>query len=72
MQTGDGRRAYPALSEEESLEERERERILHALAACNWNRCRAAVMAGIPRRTFYRRLHEYGIFEAPHGAERRA
>jgi DNA-binding NtrC family response regulator len=39
----------------------ERERILKALQACNWNRVKAAALSGIPRRTFYRRLREYGI-----------
>jgi DNA-binding NtrC family response regulator len=39
----------------------ERERILSALAACNWNRVQAAKMIGVPRRTFYRRLKEFGI-----------
>jgi DNA-binding NtrC family response regulator len=39
----------------------ERERILEALRSCNWNRVRAAEVSGIPRRTFYRRLREYGI-----------
>jgi serine/threonine-protein kinase PknK len=39
----------------------ERERILAALAASNWNRVQAAKMIGVPRRTFYRRLKEYGI-----------
>jgi serine/threonine-protein kinase PknK len=39
----------------------ERERILSALAACNWNRVQAARMIGLPRRTFYRRLKEFGI-----------
>ena len=39
----------------------ERERILKALQACNWNRVKAAEVSGIPRRTFYRRLREYGI-----------
>ncbi len=39
----------------------ERERILSALSACNWNRVQAAKMIGVPRRTFYRRLKEYGI-----------
>jgi DNA-binding NtrC family response regulator len=39
----------------------ERERILKALHACNWNRVKAAELSGIPRRTFYRRLREYGI-----------
>ena len=39
----------------------ERDRILSALAACNWNRVQAAKMIGVPRRTFYRRLKEFGI-----------
>ena len=39
----------------------EREKILKCLQACNWNRVKAAEMSGIPRRTFYRRLREYGI-----------
>jgi DNA-binding NtrC family response regulator len=39
----------------------ERERILSALTACNWNRLAAARMIGVPRRTFYRRLKEFGI-----------
>jgi serine/threonine-protein kinase PknK len=39
----------------------ERERIISALEACNWNRVQAAKLSGIPRRTFYRRLREYGI-----------
>ncbi len=39
----------------------ERERILAALARCNWNRVKAAKLVGLPRRTFYRRLKEYGI-----------
>jgi DNA-binding NtrC family response regulator len=39
----------------------ERERILDALRACNWNRVKAAQLSGIPRRTFYRRLKDYGI-----------
>ncbi len=39
----------------------ERERILGALKANNWNRVKAAEVVGLPRRTFYRRLKEYGI-----------
>lgn len=39
----------------------ERERIIEALEACNWNRVKAAELIGIPRRTFYRRLREYKI-----------
>jgi transcriptional regulator with GAF, ATPase, and Fis domain len=39
----------------------ERERILAALTASSWNRVAAAKMLGVPRRTFYRRLKEFGI-----------
>ena len=39
----------------------EKEKILAALAKANWNRVQAARLIGIPRRTFYRRLKEYGI-----------
>lgn len=41
--------------------EAERAQILAALAKVSWNRARAASELGIPRRTFYRRLREYGI-----------
>jgi transcriptional regulator with GAF, ATPase, and Fis domain/tetratricopeptide (TPR) repeat protein len=53
-------RSRPHKNEEE-YRDSERERILKALAACNWNRVQAAKMSGIPRRTFYRRLKEFGI-----------
>jgi transcriptional regulator of acetoin/glycerol metabolism len=39
----------------------EKERIVSALQSCNWNRVKAASLLGLPRRTFYRRLKEYGI-----------
>ena len=39
----------------------ERERILVALEVSGWNRARAALDLGMPRRTFYRRLKEHGI-----------
>jgi serine/threonine-protein kinase PknK len=41
----------------------ERERILGALASANWNRVQAAKLVGLPRRTFYRRLKEFGLVE---------
>jgi serine/threonine-protein kinase PknK len=41
--------------------DQERARILEALESCNWNRARAAQVLGMPRRTFYRRLKEFGI-----------
>ncbi|MDP9152523.1 MAG: sigma-54-dependent Fis family transcriptional regulator, partial [Myxococcota bacterium] len=46
---------------EQEFKDSERDRILSALTACNWNRVRAAKMIGLPRRTFYRRLKEFGI-----------
>jgi len=39
----------------------EKDRIIQALSSCNWNRVKAAEIVGLPRRTFYRRLKEYGI-----------
>ncbi len=45
----------------EEFKDTERERILNALSSCNWNRVQAAKLIGVPRRTFYRRLKEYGI-----------
>ncbi|MGH7270869.1 MAG: sigma-54 interaction domain-containing protein, partial [Polyangiaceae bacterium] len=39
----------------------ERERIVNALMSCNWNRVKAAKSVGVPRRTFYRRLKEFGL-----------
>ncbi len=51
----------PLARTKEEFKDTERERILNALSSCNWNRVQAAKMIGIPRRTFYRRLKEYGI-----------
>jgi DNA-binding NtrC family response regulator len=56
--------AQAASSERRTLSEHhrsERDRIIEALRECNWNRVKAAELSGIPRRTFYRRLKEYGI-----------
>jgi len=39
----------------------EKQRILEALESHAWNRVRAAKALGMARRTFYRRLKEYGI-----------
>ncbi|MGD8858412.1 MAG: sigma 54-interacting transcriptional regulator [Myxococcales bacterium] len=39
----------------------ERQRILAALEDHAWNRAQAARSLGMPRRTFYRRLQQYGI-----------
>jgi transcriptional regulator with GAF, ATPase, and Fis domain len=45
----------------EEFKAAERERILGALTASNWNRVQAAKLINLPRRTFYRRLKEFGI-----------
>jgi serine/threonine-protein kinase PknK len=39
----------------------EKEQILEALERSAWNRVQAAKLIGMPRRTFYRRLKDYGI-----------
>ncbi|MGZ3417850.1 MAG: sigma 54-interacting transcriptional regulator [Polyangiales bacterium] len=54
------RDAEPAPSFE-AHKQSERDRILSALEKAGWNRLQAAKICGIPRRTFYRRLKEYGI-----------
>jgi len=45
----------------DSFKDREKQRILAALDQHGWNRARAAQVLGMPRRTFYRRLSEFGI-----------
>ncbi|MCC6555004.1 MAG: sigma 54-interacting transcriptional regulator, partial [Polyangiaceae bacterium] len=56
-----GGRAQAHLTPLEAHQAGERERIVRALESCNWNRVKAAQIVGLPRRTFYRRLKEYGI-----------
>ena len=56
-----GETERPAVTSLDSHKATERERILAALGASNWNRVKAAKLVGMPRRTFYRRLKEYGI-----------
>ena len=41
----------------------ERQRILDALERTNWNKVKAATVLGMPRRTLYRRLREYGLLD---------
>lgn len=53
--------AAPIAETSEQLSEREKREILAALTKHNWNKLRASQELGIPRRTFYRRLKEYGI-----------
>jgi serine/threonine-protein kinase PknK len=60
LRAKEGRTSAPARSMTE-FKDTERERILAALSSSNWNRVQAAKMLGVPRRTFYRRLKEYGI-----------
>ena len=50
-----------AAGNQDAFDAAERERILTALTASNWNRIQAAKMIGLPRRTFYRRLKKFGI-----------
>jgi serine/threonine-protein kinase PknK len=58
VSSGDNSRKVVSL---EAHKADERERILSALQAASWNRVKAAKLVGLPRRTFYRRLKEYGI-----------
>ncbi len=51
----------PVARSPEEFKDEEKRHILRALTACNWNRVQAAKQLGLPRRTFYRRLKEYGI-----------
>jgi transcriptional regulator with GAF, ATPase, and Fis domain len=53
----------PPPGTEEEWKAHEKRKILDALEAAGWNRVRAAKQLGMPRRTFYRRLKEYGILE---------
>jgi serine/threonine-protein kinase PknK len=55
--------ASPPPSNLEEWKAHERRKILEALESAGWNRVRAAGKLGMPRRTFYRRLREYGILE---------
>jgi DNA-binding NtrC family response regulator len=41
----------------------ERQKIVNALEESNWNKVRAAEVLGMPRRTLYRRLREYGLLD---------
>jgi DNA-binding NtrC family response regulator len=51
---------YERIGQELTLAELEREHILGVLQRVGGNRSRAAEVLGIPRRTLYRRLDEYG------------
>jgi two-component system response regulator HydG len=56
-----GERVRAAAERHLTLAELEREYTLEVLRRCGGNRSRAAEELGVPRRTFYRRLEEYGI-----------
>jgi transcriptional regulator with PAS, ATPase and Fis domain len=49
----------------ETVLESEREALLAALDACDWNFARAAQQLGVSRMTLYRRLHRCGISRTP-------
>lgn len=51
----------PVAETSEQHADRERNEILGALTKHDWNKVRAANELGMPRRTFYRRLKDYGI-----------
>ena len=55
----DDRQSSPLTGQQRQI--REKEQILEALEACNWNKSKAARRLGMPRRTFYRRLKNYQI-----------
>jgi len=59
--TGGPPSAGSRVRSQEEFRDAEKEKILAALQRCNWNRVQAAKMIGVPRRTFYRRLKDYGI-----------
>lgn len=46
-----------------TLEAEQRREILDALEATNWSRTKTAERLGIPRRTLYRRMSNFGILE---------
>jgi transcriptional regulator of acetoin/glycerol metabolism len=53
--------AAPEIDSYGDFKDAERERILGALNAHDWNRAQAARALGMPRRTFYRRLKQHAI-----------
>ena len=55
--------AEPPPQNFEDFKDAEKQKILAALEANDWNRAKTARALGIPRRTFYRRLKEHEILE---------
>jgi two-component system, NtrC family, response regulator AtoC len=62
----------PSASLHEELGSIARQRIIDALEACAGNQTQAALMLGMPRRTFVARLDEYGIPRPRKGTKRNA
>ena len=60
----------PVASLHEELGSIERQRIIDALESCAGNQTQAALMLGMPRRTFVARLDEYGIARPRKGARK--
>lgn len=63
VQGSDERGGQPAAISLTGHRQDERAQILEALEKSGWNRSEAARTLGMPRRTLYRRLKEYGILE---------
>ncbi len=59
--SGDVSAARPPRNEASRHRRDERTSILEALERTGWNRVKAAEILAMPRRTFYRRLKQYGI-----------
>lgn len=54
-------KAAPAATALDQHRDREKARILAALEKHGWNRVKAAEEVGMPRRTFYRRMTDFGL-----------
>jgi transcriptional regulator with GAF, ATPase, and Fis domain len=63
VEAAEDRARRPPPQSFDDFQKDEKQRILEALEAHNWNRVRAAKALGIPRRTFYRRLKQYDILQ---------
>jgi DNA-binding NtrC family response regulator len=56
--------SHPLIGQDVTVADLERQHIMAVLERVGGNRSRAAEVLGLPRRTLYRRLEEYGIAEA--------
>ena len=61
--------ATPVAPSREVYKAQEKAAILAALMNTGWNRLKAADDLKIPRRTFYRRMKEYGLMSQPPEAQ---